>query len=80
MSMKNSNDTGGDRTHDLPTWCAVPQPTAPPRATWKQSNDFIATVMKDEQQWFWAHCDIFVHESAAGEPQAAAILLGSLHS
>jgi hypothetical protein len=30
--MKNSNDTIGDRTRDLPTCIAVPQPTAPPRA------------------------------------------------
>jgi len=31
MSMKNSNDTIGKRTHDLPGFSAVPQPTAPPR-------------------------------------------------
>jgi len=30
--MKNSNDTIGNRTRDLPTFSAVPQPTAPPRA------------------------------------------------
>ena len=29
---KKSSDTIGDRTHDLPTCSAVPQPTAPPRA------------------------------------------------
>ena len=35
MSMKNSsNDTiGGNRTPDLLTCSAVPQPTAPPRST-----------------------------------------------
>ena len=32
MSMKNSNDTIGNRTRDLPVCSAVPQPTAPPRA------------------------------------------------
>ena len=32
MSMKNSNDTIGNRTRDLPASSAVPQPTAPPRA------------------------------------------------
>ena len=31
MSMKNFNDTIGDRTRDLPAWGAVPQPTTPPR-------------------------------------------------
>jgi hypothetical protein len=32
MSMKNSNDTIGNRTRDLPACSAVPQTTAPPRA------------------------------------------------
>ena len=32
MSMKNSNDTIGNRTRDLPTCSAVPQPTALPRS------------------------------------------------
>ena len=32
MSMKNSNDTIGNRTGDLPACSAVPQPTGPPRA------------------------------------------------
>jgi hypothetical protein len=31
MSMKNSNDTIGNRTCDLPVCSTVPQPTAPPR-------------------------------------------------
>jgi hypothetical protein len=29
--MKNSNDTIGNRTRDLPACSTVPQPTAPPR-------------------------------------------------
>ena len=32
MSIKKSNDTIGNRTHDLLTCSAVPQPTVPPRA------------------------------------------------
>ena len=32
MSMKNSNETIGNRTRDLPACSAVPQPTAPPAA------------------------------------------------
>ena len=31
--MKNSDDTIGNRTRDLPARSAVPQPTAPPRAS-----------------------------------------------
>ena len=37
MSVKNSSDTIGNRTCDIPACSAVPQPTAPPRAaghTW----------------------------------------------
>jgi hypothetical protein len=33
MSMKNSNDTIGNRTRDHPPCSAVPQPTAPPHAS-----------------------------------------------
>ena len=33
VSMKNSNDTIGNRTRDLPVCRAVPQKTAPPRAS-----------------------------------------------
>jgi len=32
MSMKNSNDTIGNRTRDLQTCSSVSQPTAPPRS------------------------------------------------
>jgi hypothetical protein len=32
MSMKNSNDTIGNQTRDVPACSAVHQPTAPPRA------------------------------------------------
>ena len=31
--MKNSNDTIGNRTRDLPACSVVPQPTVPPRAS-----------------------------------------------
>ena len=33
MSMKNSNDTIGNRTRDLPTCSAVLQPNAPTRSS-----------------------------------------------
>ena len=39
MSMKNSNDTLGNRTRDLPTCRAVPQPTAPPHAPSSSVDD-----------------------------------------
>jgi hypothetical protein len=37
-SMKNSSDTVGNQTRDLPVYSAVPQPTAPPRTTYKQKE------------------------------------------
>jgi hypothetical protein len=39
MSMKNSNDTIGNRTRDLPAYSAVPQQTAPPRGTPTNAHD-----------------------------------------
>jgi hypothetical protein len=38
MSIKNSNDTIGNRTGDLLACSAVPQPTASPRAPHLQVN------------------------------------------
>jgi len=55
MSMKKSNDTIGNRTRDLPTCSAVPQPTAPPRApnilnilifNIKRSSNFPKVLMR----------------------------------
>ena len=40
MSMKNSNDTIGNRTRDLPTCSVVPQPTAPPRTLTQKSVSY----------------------------------------
>ena len=36
--MKNSNDTIGNRTRDLPACSAVNEPTAPPRAPTRASD------------------------------------------
>jgi len=44
MSMKNINDTIGNRTRDLPACSALPQPTAPPDAPLQIiSNFFLMT-------------------------------------
>jgi len=43
MSMENSNDTIGNRTRDLPTCGAVPQPTALPR-TPERNDENIKTI------------------------------------
>ena len=44
--MKNTNDTIGNRTRHLPTCSAVPQPTAPQRATLQISSLFILIVQE----------------------------------
>ena len=41
--MKNSNDTIGNRTRDLPTCSAVPQSTAPPRTPIQNRSGGIIT-------------------------------------
>jgi hypothetical protein len=48
MSMKNSNYTIGNRTHDLPACSAGPQTTAPPRAI--VNVKLIVTHSKQQKQ------------------------------
>jgi hypothetical protein len=45
MSMKNCNDTIGNRTRDLPACSAVPQPTAPPRTPFTESYETEKNIM-----------------------------------
>jgi hypothetical protein len=45
MSMKNSNETIGNRTRDLPGCTAVPQPTAPPRSSLNSGVGRNVTVL-----------------------------------
>ena len=52
--MKNSNNTIGNRTRELPACGAVPQPTAPPRAshngiTYSYSEGSDLDSLVDEQ-------------------------------
>jgi hypothetical protein len=42
--MKNSNDTIGNRTRDLPACSAVPQQTAPPRAPIEIQYDILNII------------------------------------
>jgi hypothetical protein len=53
MSMKNSSDTIGNRTRDLPAWSVLPQPTAQPRApnelkAWKKKHEKLPPNPYDE--------------------------------
>jgi hypothetical protein len=45
MSMKNSSDTIGNRTSDLPACSAVPQPTATTRAPTQSTYIIINTPL-----------------------------------
>ena len=52
MSMKNFNDAIGNRTRDLPACSAVPQPTAPPRASvienwWDEIQAFGSAAVRE---------------------------------
>ena len=52
MSMKNSNDTIGNRTRDLPACSAVPQQTAPPRAQNQgKSKEFFYSSKCSDRPW-----------------------------
>jgi hypothetical protein len=42
--MKNSNDTIGNQTRDVPACSAVPQPTASPRAKQECSVDITKRI------------------------------------
>jgi len=46
MSMKNSNDTIGNRTHDLLACSAVPESTASPSASTEMSTRNISLGIK----------------------------------
>jgi len=45
MSMKNSNDTIGNRTPDLPACSVVPQPTATPSCTLLRVGDLYISLV-----------------------------------
>jgi hypothetical protein len=59
MSMKNSSDTIGNRTRDLPACSTVPQQTAPPRASFKLLTS--VTNLNDLANWIiiWTHRAMF---------------------
>ena len=44
MSMKNTNDSIGNQTRNLPACSAVPQPTEPPRAPITTSSSISNTT------------------------------------
>jgi len=59
MLMKNSSDTTGNRTRDLPARSTVPQPTVPPRTPKRMLTRFViscagtafkTTLLKDKRR------------------------------
>ena len=46
--MKNSNDTIGNRTRDLPSYSSVPQPTASPRVLHKLQVETEVSIVFDD--------------------------------
>jgi len=51
--MKNSDDTIGNGTRDLPVCSAVPQPTAPPRAP--NGRKFLFELNDTVAKWLEVH-------------------------
>ena len=66
--MKNSNDTIGNRTHDLPTSSAVPQTTAPPRAPMSRVASFRSRSLYPPGK---KHHVPFEHGTGKGKKQLA---------
>jgi hypothetical protein len=50
MSKKNSNDTIGNRSRDLPACSAVPQPTAAPRAPKREITTGSSKPQETDEQ------------------------------
>jgi hypothetical protein len=63
MSRKNSNDVIGNRSRDLSTCSAVPQPTAPPRATDDNDNDNSNNIIKSAYKCNWQLVVLFEQRS-----------------
>ena len=59
--MKNSNETMGNRTSDLPACSAVPEPSASPRAFWVAVDCKVVLLRAlrtpNEGEWSAAHSD-----------------------
>jgi len=55
--MKNSIDTIGNRTRDLPTYSAVPQPNALPRAPTNISTEYFKHAA--HSPFFSSKCRLF---------------------
>jgi len=47
MSMKNSNDTIGNRNRELPVCSAVPQPTAPSRNPYLEGEYGLEVCLRE---------------------------------
>jgi hypothetical protein len=55
--MENSKDNSGNRTRDLQTYSAVPQPTAPPSAikTTRRNKYFLNSIVAEDETWFFRY-------------------------
>ena len=64
ISMRNSIDTFGKRIRDLPTCSAVPQPTAPPCASFKKETgynmDTTTQILPFYFAWIVLSCRMYV--------------------
>jgi hypothetical protein len=56
MAMKNSNDTIGNRTRDLPACSAVHHPNAPPRIRGAEVKSGKIRAVSSHHQWHFLYC------------------------
>jgi len=65
MLIKNSNDTIGYRTHDLPACSAVPQPSTPPRTPIFLHNSCFCRSenLRFNRSWQWTVCIVQLCDS-----------------
>jgi len=74
--MKNSNDTIGNRTQDLPACSTVPQPTAPPRApNLVKNRPKISYISREDVSTFLLLPKTYVHHKCFYATLAIFILL-----
>jgi len=60
--MKNSNDTIGNRTRDLPACSAVPQPITLPRLISRYDSKFTKKKSRYIPQLLWLHNGVMYGE------------------
>jgi hypothetical protein len=71
LCVKNSNDTIGNRTRELPTYDAMPQLTAPPRTLQGVEDEKPNIMCLQPRDWL----SIIVHTDKVTQTEQSSLLL-----